>query len=315
MSLEVKTNVAPSKTKVMTMKRLKRREKIEGWLFVLPFVISAAVFFIGPLLVAFMLSFKEYSYLDMVSMFEAPWVGLSNYINAFQDSTFLRALLNTSLYSLGVVPIQLFIALVLALIVDLNIKGKTFFRVAYYIPTVTSTVAVSVMFLFIFKTDGILNKILSFFNLPPYNWFGDTRLALPTIMMMAIWSSVGLYMVIFLAGLQDIPMSLYEAARIDGASKIQEVLYITVPLLKPTIFFNLVVSLIGTFQVFDQAFVVSNGTGGPLDSTMTVVLYLYKTGFRDFQMGYASAIAFILFAIIFILTLIQRKFFGEETEF
>ncbi|WDU83644.1 carbohydrate ABC transporter permease [Caloramator sp. Dgby_cultured_2] len=126
MSLEVKTNVAPSKTKVMTMKRLKRREKIEGWLFVLTFVISAAVFFIGPLLVAFMLSFKEYSYLDMVSMFEAPWVGLSNYINAFQDSTFLRALLNTSLYSLGVVPIQLFIALVLALIVDSNIKGKTF---------------------------------------------------------------------------------------------------------------------------------------------------------------------------------------------
>ncbi|MDO6354043.1 sugar ABC transporter permease [Caloramator sp. CAR-1] len=151
--------------------------------------------------------------------------------------------------------------------------------------------------------------------MPPYNWFGDPRLALPTIMMMAIWSSVGLYMVIFLAGLQDIPSSLYEAARIDGASKIQEVLYITVPLLKPTIFFNLVVSLIGTFQVFDQAFVVSNGTGGPLDSTMTVVLYLYNTGFRDFQMGYASAIAFILFAIIFILTLIQRKFFGEETEF
>ena len=259
-----------------------------------------------------MLSFKEYSFLDPVTMWEAKWVGFNNYINAFKDPTFKKALINTTIYSIGVVPIQLVIALTLALVVNSNIKGKAFFRTAYYIPTITSTVAVAVMFLFIFKTDGLLNKILSFFGIQPYNWFNNIHLALPSIMIMAIWSSVGLYMVIFLAGLQDIPTSLYEAASIDGASKWQQLIHVTLPMLKPTIFFNLVVSLIGTFQVFDQAYVVSNGNGGPLDSTMTVVLYLYRTGFREFRMGYASAIAFILFVIIFILTLIQKKLFGEE---
>ncbi|CDF59331.1 carbohydrate ABC transporter permease [Thermobrachium celere] len=298
-----------------TLSRVKTREKIDGWLFVMPFVISTLVFFAGPLVVAFILSFKEYSFLDQNTIWQAKWVGFDNYINAFKDPIFKRALLNTTLYSLGVVPIQLVIALILALIVDSDIKGKTFFRVAYYIPTVTSTVAVSVMFMFIFKTDGLLNKFLKLFGIPPYNWFGDVRLALPSIMGMAIWSSVGLYMIIFLAGLQDIPHSLYEAAWIDGANKWQQFWYVTLPLLRPTFFFNLVVSLIGTFQVFDQAYVVSGGNGGPLNSTMTVVLYLYRTGFRDFKMGYACAIAFILFAIIFILTLIQKKLFGEETQY
>lgn len=295
------------------MMKLATREKIDGWLFILPFVISALVFLAGPLLAAFMLSFKEYSFLDQTSMFGARWVGLRNYISMFSDSTFKKALLNTTIYACGVVPIQLVIALLLALVVNSSIKFKTFFRTAYYIPTVTSTVAVSVMFLFIFKTDGLFNKFLSLFNIQPISFFGNPKFALPTIMSMAIWSSVGLYMVIFLAGLQDIPDSLYEAASIDGASRFQNFRYITLPLLKPTFFFNLVVSLIGCFQVFDQAYVVSNGNGGPLDSTMTMVLYIYRTGFRDFEMGYACAIAFVLFAIIFILTMIQRKLFGEET--
>lgn len=294
--------------------RAKLRESIDGWLFVLPFVVSTATFLIGPALVALMLSFKEYSLIDSTTMFAAKWVGIENYVNVFKDEIFKKALLNTTLYSLGVVPVQLVIALTLALIVDSKIKGKTFFRIAYYIPTITSTVAVSVMFLFIFKADGILNKFLSIFGVPAYNWFTNENLALPSIMTMAIWSSVGLYMIIFLAGLQDIPTSLYEAARIDGATKWKELWNITLPLLKPTFFFNLVVSLIGTFQVFDQAYVVSGGNGGPLDATMTVVLYLYRTGFRDFQMGYASAIAFVLFGIIFVLTLIQKKLFGKETE-
>lgn len=295
------------------MMNLATREKIDGWLFMLPFVIISLVFFIGPLLTAFMLSFKEYSFLDQTNMFAAKWVGLKNYSSMLRDSTFKRALLNTTIYSCGVVPIQLIIALLLALVVNGKIKFKTFFRTAYYIPTVTSTVAVSVIFLFIFKTDGLFNKFLSLFNTKPISFFGNPKFALPTIMSMAIWSSVGLYMVIFLAGLQDIPESLYEASSIDGASKFQNFWYITLPLLKPTFFFNLVVSLIGCFQVFDQAYVVSNGNGGPLDSTMTLVLYIYRTGFRDLDMGYACAIAFVLFAIIFILTMIQKKLFGEET--
>lgn len=295
------------------MMKLATREKIDGWLFLLPFVIISLVFFIGPLLSAFMLSFKEYSFLDQTNMFTAKWVGLRNYISMFKDSTFKKALANTTIYACGVVPIQLVIALLLALVVNGGIKLKTFFRTAYYIPTVTSTVAVSVIFLFIFKTDGFFNKFLSLFNMKPISFFGNPKFALPTIMSMAIWSSIGLYMVIFLAGLQDIPENLYEAASIDGASKFQNFWYVTLPLLKPTFFFNLVVSLIGCFQIFDQAYVVSKGDGGPLDSTMTLVLYIYRTGFRDLEMGYACAIAFVLFAIIFTLTLIQRKLFGEET--
>ncbi|MCG0275331.1 MAG: sugar ABC transporter permease, partial [Thermosediminibacteraceae bacterium] len=137
--------------------------------------------------------------------------------------------------------------------------------------------------------------------------------ALPSMMMMAIWSSVGNYMVVFLAGLQDVPAELYEAEEVDGANSLQRFFYITLPMLKPVVFFNLIVSLIGTLQVFDQAYVVSRGDGGPLNATMTVVLFIYRQGFREFNMGYASAAAFVLFIIILLLTLIQRKIFREET--
>lgn len=292
----------------------KTREKFDGWIFVLPFVISALVFFIGPMIVAFMLSFKQYSLLDGVSMFKAKNVGLDNYAHVFKDISFRTALLNTVEYSVVVVPVQLIIALLLALVVDSKIKGKTFFRIAYYIPTLTSTVAVSIMFLFLFNVDGVVNKFLSVFHVAPRNWFSEPRFALPAIMMMAVWSSVGNYMIIFLSGLQDIPVSLYEAAAIDGASSVQRFFKITLPLIKPTFFFNLIVSIIGTLQVFDQAYIISGGTGGPLGKTMTIVLYLYNKGFKDFQMGYACAIAFILFAIIFTLTLIQKAIFKEERD-
>ncbi|GFZ32317.1 ABC transporter permease [Clostridium zeae] len=293
--------------------KYKVREKIDGWLFVLPFAISALIFFIGPMVTAFILSFKEYSLLDGVSILEAKNVGLQNYIDVFKDADFRIAVLNTIKYSITVVPAQLIIALLLALVVDSNIKGKTFFRVAYYIPTLTSTVAVSVMFLFIFNVDGVLNKFLAIFHVVPKNWFSEPNFALPAIIIMAVWASVGNYMIIFLSGLQDIPVNLHEAATIDGASNIQRFFKITLPLIRPTFFFNLVVSIIGTLQVFDQAYIISGGTGGPLGKTMTIVLYLYNKGFKDFRMGYASAIAFVLFAIIFALTLVQKSIFKEES--
>lgn len=299
--------------KKSSMKTLAKKEKIEGLIFMAPFIILVSIFFIGPLFIAFMLSFKEYSFLDANSMFQAKWVGLNNYISVLKNETFLKALKNTTKYTLGVVPIQLIIALLLAIVVNGKIKGKSFFRTVYYIPTQTSAVAVSVIFLFLFKQDGVINKITSIFGIKSYNFLSEPKFALPVIMAMAVWSSVGLYMVIFLAGLQDIPDSLYEAADMDGANSWQLFRYITLPMLKPTIFFNLVVSMIGCFQVYDQAYVVSQGTGGPLDSTMTVVLYLTRTGFREFKMGEACAVAFILFLIIFALTVIQRKLFGEET--
>jgi multiple sugar transport system permease protein len=239
------------------------------------------------------------------------FVGFKNYIHLFQDPEFLRALWNTSLYTICVVPIQTVIALFLALIVN-NIKGKTFFRVAYYLPTVTSTVAVSVIFMFIFEPDGILNKFLANFGFHGPNYFNSPHFALPAIMLMAVWSSVGQFMIIYLAGLQDISEEVYEAAELDGARGWRLLWYVTVPLLRRTTFLNVVMSMIGTFQVFDQVFVISGGNGGPLNSTLSVVLDIFNKGFKTMQMGYASAMAFVLFAIILILTLIQNFFLGRE---
>ncbi|MBU3158751.1 sugar ABC transporter permease [Clostridium frigoris] len=292
----------------------KKRESIDGWLFVAPFVILTLVFLIGPIIVAFILSFKQYSLLDQTTILGAKSVGIDNYIKVFKDPVFLQALKNTCLYSIGVVPLQLIISLLLALVVDSKIKAKAFFRVAYYIPTLTSIVAVSTIFLFLFKKDGIFNKFLSIFGIAGRTWFNDPNFALMAIILMAVWSSVGVTMIIFLAGLQEIPQTVYEAAEIDGANKFQRFFKITLPLIKPTVFFNLVMTIIGTLQMFDQAYVISGGNGGPLNSTMTVVLYLYNKGFKEFEMGYASAIAFVLFLIIFTLTLIQKRLFKEEPQ-
>lgn len=290
----------------------KTREKIDGWLFIAPFVISALVFLIGPLIVAFILSFKEYSLLDQTTFLGAKNVGFSNYIKVFHDPIFKKALTNTFTFSFFTVPLQLIIALLLAMVVDSKIKAKSFFRVAYYIPTLTSAVAVSLIFLFLFKVDGLFTRFLTIFGVSPRSWFNEPKFALGAIVLMAVWSSVGVYMIIFLSGLQEIPQTLYEAAEIDGANKLQRFFKITLPLIKPTFFFNLVISVIGTLQMFDQAYIISGGNGGPLDSTMTMVLYLYNKAFKESEMGYASAIAFVIFAILFTLTLIEKRIFKEE---
>ena len=281
-----------------------------GYLFLLPALVSLLVFLIGPIFYAFYISFFNFSFLDPQN---AKFVGLINYLNLFKDPEFLRALWNTSLYTIVVVPIQTAIALFLALIVN-NIRGKTFFRVVYYLPTVTSTVAVSVIFMFIFAPDGFLNKFLAHFGVHGPNYFNSPSFALPAIMAMAIWSSVGQFMIIYLAGLQDIPEDIYEAAELDGAKGWRLLWHITIPLLRRTTFLNVVMSMIGTFQVFDQVYVISGGNGGPLNSTLSVVLDIFNKGFKTMQMGYASAMAFVLFAIILLLTLIQNYFLGREED-
>lgn len=289
-------------------KRSAVEEAMAGYLFILPAVASLAVFLIGPIVYAFAISFQKFSFLNPSA---ASFVGFANYAHLFRDPEFRRALLNTTLYAVGVVPIQTALALFLALIVN-NIKGKTFFRVAYYLPTVTSTVAVSVMFIFIFEPSGLLNKFLLVFGIHGPNYFNSPTFALPAIMVMAIWSSVGQYMIFYLAGLQDVPSEVYEAAAIDGATGWKLTRYITIPLVRRTTFLIVVVSLIGTYQVFDQPFVISGGDGGPLNSTLVVMLDIYNKGFKTMQMGYASAMAFVLFFIILILTIIQQRFLGQE---
>lgn len=223
---------------------------------------------------------------------------------------FGRALLNTSIYAVVVVPVQTAIALFLALIVN-SIKGKTFFRVVYYLPTVTSTVATSLMFMFIFEPQGLLNSFLKLFGIHGPNYFNSPTFALPAIIALAVWSSVGQFMIIYLAGIQDLSDEVYEAAALDGATGWKLLRHITLPLLRRTTFLNVVLSLIGCFQVFDQMYVISGGTGGPLNSTLSVVLDLYNQATSG-NMGYASAIGIALFIIILILTLIQKLIFERE---
>ncbi len=288
-----------------------RTEVLAAYIFLLPVLLSLAIFLLGPLLYAFYISFHEFSF--MVPE-QSKFVFLDNYINLFSDDTFLKALKNTAVYSLGVVPIQMAVAFLLAVAVNSDIKGKTFFRVAFFLPTVTSSVAVSFMFMWIYSKTGILNYLISFLGLPAVDWLNSVQFALPALMALAIWTTVGNFMIIYLAGLQDIPRSVYEAADLDGLNVWQRVRFITWPLLKNTTYFVLIMSTIGTFQVFDTFYVITKGEGGPLDSTMTVVLYLFKAAFKNFEMGYASAMAFMLFVIIFVLSVVQKLFFGREEE-
>ncbi|WP_374711591.1 carbohydrate ABC transporter permease [Symbiobacterium terraclitae] len=291
----------------------KVQEIATAYLFLVPAIVILGTFVIGPVLYAIYLSFFDY---DILSPETARFIGLGNYFEAFRDPVFKKAFTNVVIYAAGVVPTQMVIALILALMVTTGVRGQNFFRVAYFIPTVTSSVVVSIMFLYIYSKTGLLNHILGWFGIPPVSWMENARTALLSIMMMNVWSTVGQYMVLFTAGLNDIPDSYYEAAMVDGATYWQRLRYITLPLLRPTTLFVSIMSVIGTLQLFDQPYLMTNGQGGPADATMTVVLYVYKNAFGGyFRMGYASALATILFVVILALTYIQKRWFGEEVQY
>lgn len=296
------------KLKKSSFKKTKLEQAMVGYLFLLPAFVSLMVFLIGPIFYAIYISFFHY---NSLAINQPPqFVGLKNFSRLFHDPILGRAFINTMLYAVIVVPVQTAIALFLALIVN-SIKGKTLFRVIYYLPTVTSTIATSLMFMFIFEPQGLLNSFLKIFGIHGPNYFNSPTFALPAIMSLAIWSSVGQFMIIYLAGLQDLSEDVYEAAALDGASNWNLLRYITIPLLKRTTFLNVVLSMIGCFQVFDQMYIISGGTGGPLNSTMTVVLDLFNQATSG-NMGYASAIGIALFVVILILTMIQKYFFERE---
>jgi multiple sugar transport system permease protein len=222
------------------------------------------------------------------------------------------ALQNTAQYVAIVVPIQTILALILALIINSKIKGKNTFRVIFFLPTVTSSAVLTLIFMWIYNSNGLLNNVLAFLGLPTYNWIGDPAVALKSIMIMNIWSTAPFFMVIYLAALQDIPALLYEAATLDGAERWDQFISITLPLLKPVTFFVVVMSVIGTFQLFDQSYIFSGGSGGPNNSTLTVVLLIYQYAFKSLDMGYAAALALMLAGVIMVATLIQRYFFKDD---
>jgi multiple sugar transport system permease protein len=295
-------------TKVGWRKR-KAKDSLAGYLFMAPTILIAGVFLILPIAYAVALAFQKVQLLGDVSY---QFTGLKNFARIAQDDRVWIALKNTASYVTIVVPIQTMLALGLALILNSQIKGRSWFRVAFFLPTVTSSAVLTLIFMWIYNSNGLLNGVLSLLHLPTYNWLGDPKVALKGIMIMNIWSTAPLFMVIYLAALQDIPETLYEAATLDGASPWEKLLHITIPFLKPVTFFVVVMGIIGTFQLFDQSYIFSAGSGGPNDSTLTIVLLIYQYAFKNLDMGYALALTLILAVILMISTIIQRILFKEE---
>jgi len=287
----------------------KAGDIVSGYLFMAPTILIAGVFLILPIAYAIALAFQKVQLLGDVSY---QFIGLKNFVRIAQDDRVWIALKNTASYVAIVVPIQTMLALTLALILNSQIKGRSWFRVAFFLPTVTSSAVLTLIFMWIYNSNGLLNSVLSFLHLPTYNWLGDPNVALKGIMIMNIWSTAPLFMVIYLAALQDIPETLYEAATLDGASRWEKFLHITIPFLKPVTFFVIVMGIIGTFQLFDQSYIFSGGSGGPNDSTLTIVLLIYQYAFKNLDMGYALALTLMLAAILMTSTIIQRTLFNEE---
>ncbi|MBW4539939.1 MAG: sugar ABC transporter permease [Myxacorys chilensis ATA2-1-KO14] len=275
-----------------------------------PTIVVLGVFLALPVLYAIVLAFHKVNLLGDVSY---RFTGLKNFVRMQDDERVWIALQNTVQYVAIVVPIQTLLALGLALTLNTKIRGRSWFRVAFFLPTVTSSAVLTLIFMWIYNSNGLLNSVLSFFSLPTYNWLGDPEVALKGIMIMNVWATAPLFMVIYLAALQDIPESLYEAAAIDGATTWEKFWHITLPFLRPVTFFVIVMGLIGTFQLFDQSYIFSNGSGGPNNATLTIVLLIYQYAFKNLDMGYALALTLMLAFVIMTATLVQRQFFGEES--
>jgi multiple sugar transport system permease protein len=281
---------------------LRRQETIAGYLFLLPNILGFLVFSSIPVVATFSISLLDW---DLI---RAPrFVGLDNYVKLLtDDAVFRKVLFNTGYYVIGTVPAGIVLSLLLALAMNANVRGIAIFRVIFFIPVISASVAVAVMWRWLYNTDyGLINTMLTSVGLKGVPWLASTAWAMPAVILMAIWKSLGYNMVIFLAGLQSIPVHLHEAAAIDGANGVQRFRHITLPLLAPTTFFVLVISVISSFQVFDLAFVLTKG--GPGDATNTMVMYIYNQAFQFFHMGYAAAIAWVLFGIIFLITLLQHQ--------
>jgi multiple sugar transport system permease protein len=304
-----------------TVGSAKLREALVGYAFIAIPMGFFVLFFIFPIVYAIYISFFDWGILGKIE-----YLGLQNYRDLIHDQAFWTwpphihagsdnsAFWNTVYFTVVVVPTQMALGLVLALIVNARIRGRTFFRAAYYFPSLTSSAAIVAVAIYILNPDGVFNAILSKIKGEDVNtaWFSQSSTALESIMGLNIWTTSGTIMLFYLATLQSIPTDVYEAAAIDGASRSRIFWRITFPLLKPGHFFVAVLSIIGCLKVFDQAFIVSSGKGGPAYSTETAVLYLYQTAIFDQFWGYAAAIGVVMFLIIFAITLAQRLLFGSS---
>jgi multiple sugar transport system permease protein len=278
-----------------------------GFWFALPALALIAVFFVLPVAAGLALSLSDFDIYALGHLEYLRFVGLRNYGRLLEDPLFWRALLNTFYFVLVGGPLSVFVSLGAALLINARlIRFKALFRVVYFLPVMTALVAVAVVWRYLYHPRyGLLNYALGVLGIHPIDWLGDPRFAMPALILMAIWKNFGYNMIIFIAGLQAIPEQLYDSARMDGAGRLQQLRYVTLPMLAPTFLFVGLLTMIGSFQLFAEPYVMTQG--GPSDSTLSVVLLMYEQGFRWWNLGYAAAIAFLLFAIMLVGTILQLR--------
>jgi multiple sugar transport system permease protein len=283
----------------------RRREEIEAYIYLLPTFVGLILFSLGAIIFSVGISFTDWDVLQ-----PPQWVGLSNYVRLFTTPLNWQVFGNTLYYTAVIVPVGAALALGLALALNRGLRGIVILRGLYFLPVISSTVAVSLVWSWLYNQQfGLINYLLSLVGITGPAWLADTRTAMPAVIIMSIWKGLGYNMVIFLAGLQGIPQELYEAARIDGAGAWARFRYVTLPLVSPTTFFVVVLSTVAAFQVFDQTYVMTDG--GPAYSTTTLALFIYQNAFQWFHMGYAAALSYVLFAAVAVVTLLQFRAQGR----
>lgn len=296
---------ASRKTKVLSSEKY---QMFAFW-FLFPTLFIIVGFHVIPMLYSFVLAFFKW---DLI--FPAKFVGFQNFKILFKDYFFWKSIWNTVYFTIFSVTASIILSLSIAILLNQRLRGLDMYRVIYFIPVITSVNAVSIVWKLIYHPNGLLNQLLDKIGVEGTSWLQDPNWAMPAIIVMSVWKHLGYNVIIFLTGLQNIPSHLYEAATVDGASRWHRFRHITWPMLSPVTFFVLVMSIIGSFQVFAQIYMMTPG-GGTNKSTMTIVFYLYKVGFGDFQFGYAAAIAFELFLMIFVMTLIQKLFIEKRVHY
>lgn len=280
------------------------------YLLIAPKILLMVAVLIIPFLGSVYISLHEWTPLAATK----PFIGLENYVQLLRDGQFHNALINTGTYSLALILIDVPIALGLALLLDMNLRGTRIYSASIFLPVVVSWVVVSLIWSWLYNPDyGMINAFLGLFGSEGLDWLNSRDTSLAAIIIMSIWKHIGFNMVIFLAGLKGIPNTYYEAATVDGAGRWERFRYITLPLLKPTSFFVVIVTLIFSFRVFTQVFVMTGG--GPVNSSITIVFYFWQQGFQEFNMGYASAIAVVLFVIVFAFSIIQQRSWGGNVDY
>lgn len=275
-----------------------------AYLFIAPFMLYFLIFVLVPAIGSVILSFAKWNVLE-----KPDFIGVRNYTRLLNDRYFWNSLYNTAYYTLGTTLGSVLLSFWIAVIIDESwFRGKTLFKVVYFVPTITSMAAIAYVWLLLYSPNyGLLNFILAHLGLPPLRWLSDPATAMPSMMLLSIWKGLGYNVVIFLAGLQGIPDEFYEAAAVDGANRLGQIRYITIPLMLPVITFVTVINVIGSFQVFDQIFLMTGG--GPMRRTEVMVYYIYHQGFELFKMGYGSALAMALFVVILGFTIAQFRYF------